>query len=91
MWIIWYIVFGALVGWIASIIMGRNAQQGAIGNIIVGILGAFIGSWIMQLFGSSGVSLANFSLRTFIVALLGAVVLLFLVNLFRRNRGHTTV
>lgn len=91
MGIILYIVFGALIGWIASIIMGRNAEQGAIGNIVVGILGAFIGSWIMELFGSNGVSLANFSLRSFLVALLGAVVLLFLVNMFRRSRHNTTV
>jgi uncharacterized membrane protein YeaQ/YmgE (transglycosylase-associated protein family) len=91
MGIILYIVFGALIGWIASMIMGRNAEQGALGNIIVGIIGAFIGSWIMGLFGSSGVSLANFSLRTFLVALLGAIVLLFIVNLFRRSRRGTTV
>lgn len=91
MGIIMYIVFGALIGWLASIIMGRNSEQGAIGNIVVGILGAFLGSWLMQLFGGNGVSLANFSLRSFLVALLGAIVLLFVVNLFRRSRQNTTV
>lgn len=85
--IILYIIFGALVGWIASIIMGRNAEQGAIGNIIVGILGAFLGGWIMQAIGSSGVS--GFNLRSFFVALMGAIVLLFLFNLFRRGSRHT--
>ncbi|MDB5181793.1 MAG: transglycosylase [Candidatus Saccharibacteria bacterium] len=84
--IILYIIFGALVGWIASIIMGRNAEQGAIGNIVVGIVGAFLGGWIMQAFGSSGVN--GFNLRSFLVALLGAVVLLFLFNLFRRSTRH---
>lgn len=89
--IILYIIFGALIGWIASMIMGRNAQQGAIGNIVVGIIGAFIGSLIMRAFGGSGVSLANWSWRTFLVSLLGAVVLLFIVNLFTRSRRGTTV
>lgn len=87
MGIILYIIFGALVGWIASIIMGRNAEQGALGNIIVGILGAIIGGWIMEAFGSSGVT--GFNVRSFFVALFGAVVLLFVFNLFTRRRHHT--
>jgi uncharacterized membrane protein YeaQ/YmgE (transglycosylase-associated protein family) len=87
MGIILYIIFGALVGWIASIIMGRNAEQGAIGNIVVGILGAFLGGWVMQAFGSSGVT--GFNLRSFLVALVGAVILLFVYNLFTRRRRHT--
>ena len=93
MGIILYIIFGALVGWVASIIMGRNAEQGALGNIVVGIIGAFLGSWIMQLFGGSGASLADFSIYNLLVALLGAVVLLFILNLFTRNSGsrHHTV
>lgn len=86
MGIILYIIFGALVGWIASIIMGRNAEQGAIGNIVVGIVGAFLGGLIMSAFGSSGVT--GFNLRSFFVALLGAVVLLFILNLFRRGRRN---
>jgi uncharacterized membrane protein YeaQ/YmgE (transglycosylase-associated protein family) len=88
MGIILYIIFGALVGWIASIIMGRNAEQGAIGNIVVGILGAFIGGWIMQAVGSTGVN--GFNLRSFLVALLGAVLLLFIFNMFRRGSRHHT-
>jgi uncharacterized membrane protein YeaQ/YmgE (transglycosylase-associated protein family) len=87
MGIILYIIFGALVGWIASIIMGRNAEQGAIGNIVVGILGAFLGGWIMSLFGSAGVN--GFNLRSFFVALLGAVILLFVFNMVTRRRHHT--
>ncbi len=87
--IILYIIFGALVGWIASIIMGRNAEQGAIGNIIVGILGAFIGGWIMQAIGTAGVT--GFNIRSFLVALMGAIVLLFIYNLFRRGTRRPTV
>lgn len=89
MGLIVYIIFGALVGWVASIIMGRNAEQGALGNIIVGILGAFIGNWIMQAFGDSGVT--GFNLSSFFVALLGAIILLFIFNLFRRGSRRTTV
>ena len=77
--IILWILFGALAGWIASMIMGTNAQQGAIGNIVVGILGAIIGGWIVGLFG--GV-ISGFNLASLLVAILGAVILLFIVRLF---------
>jgi uncharacterized membrane protein YeaQ/YmgE (transglycosylase-associated protein family) len=86
MGIIVYIIFGALVGWIASMIMGRNAEQGALGNIVVGILGAFLGGWIMNALGSSGVT--GFNIRSFLVALLGAVILLFVYNMVRRSTHH---
>lgn len=81
-----YIIFGALVGWIASIIMGRNAEQGAIGNIVVGILGAFLGGLIMRAIGTAGIT--GFNLRSFFVALMGAVLLLFLFNMFRRGTSN---
>lgn len=69
-----WIILGALAGWIASMIMRTDAEQGAIGNIIVGIVGAVIGGFLMQLFGASGVS--GFNLYSLIVAIGGAVVLL---------------
>jgi uncharacterized membrane protein YeaQ/YmgE (transglycosylase-associated protein family) len=81
-WILW-IIFGALAGWIASMIMGRNAQMGALANIIVGIIGAILGGWIMTAFGAQGVT--GFNLTSLIVAILGAIVLLFLVGLVRRS------
>lgn len=80
-WLVW-IIFGALAGWIASIIMGRNKQMGAIANIVVGIIGAFIGGWIMNFFGAQGVT--GFDFRSFLVAVFGAVVLLFVVGRLRR-------
>ncbi|HTL39204.1 MAG TPA: GlsB/YeaQ/YmgE family stress response membrane protein [Methylomirabilota bacterium] len=83
MGIILWIIFGALVGWIASMIMGTNAQMGALANIGVGILGALIGGFIMVFFGHSGVN--GFNLYSFLVALLGAVVLLWLVKMMRRT------
>jgi len=81
-WILW-IIFGAIAGWIASIIMGRNAQMGALANIVVGVVGALIGGFIMNAFGAQGVT--GFNLTSLIVAILGAVVLLFLVGLVRRT------
>lgn len=80
--ILW-IIFGALAGWIASIIMGKNKQMGAIANIVVGIIGAFIGGWIMQYFGAQGVT--GFNLPSLLVAIVGAVVLLFVVGLVMRR------
>jgi uncharacterized membrane protein YeaQ/YmgE (transglycosylase-associated protein family) len=81
MGIILWVVFGALVGWVASMIMGTNAQQGALLNIAVGIIGALIGGFIMNFFGHSGVD--GFNLYSAIVALLGAMVLIWLVKLVR--------
>ncbi|HYE60275.1 MAG TPA: GlsB/YeaQ/YmgE family stress response membrane protein [Candidatus Kapabacteria bacterium] len=77
-----WIVFGALVGWIASKIMNTDAEQGAFMNIIVGIIGAVLGGWIMSFFGQSGVS--GFNIYSFLVALLGAIVLIALVRAVRR-------
>jgi uncharacterized membrane protein YeaQ/YmgE (transglycosylase-associated protein family) len=81
--IILWIVFGALAGWIASMVMGTNAQMGALANIIVGIVGAIIGGLIMNAFGAQGVT--GFNLPSLLVAIVGAVVLLFLVGLVRRT------
>ena len=78
-----WIIFGALAGWIASIIMGRNRQMGALANIIVGIIGAFLGGWIMtNFFGAQGIT--GFNFPSMLVAILGAAVLLLIVGLFRR-------
>lgn len=82
MGIILWIVFGAIVGWIASMFMKTNEAQGPLLNVIVGMVGAFLGGWIMSLIGKSGVT--GFNLYSFIVALLGAVVLIGLVKLLRR-------
>lgn len=78
-----WIVFGGLAGWIASIVMRTNAEQGAAGNVIVGIVGAVVGGWLMQAFGGSGVT--GFNFYSLLVAIIGAVVLLAIVNLFRRG------
>lgn len=80
--ILW-IVFGALAGWIASLIMGADEQMGALANIIVGILGAFLGGFLANLFGLGGVS--GFNVWSLVVAILGSIVLIWIVRMFRRT------
>lgn len=81
--IIAWVIFGALAGWIASIIMSTNAEMGATMNIVVGILGAFIGGFIMRVLGGPDVS--GFSMASLIVAILGAVLLLFFASYVHAN------
>ena len=81
--IIVWIVFGALAGWIASIIMKRDAQMGAAANIVVGIIGAFIGGFLMNTLGAAGVT--GFNIYSLLVAILGAVVLLFVAGVVQRT------
>lgn len=80
--IILWIVLGGIAGWIASLIMGKDNQMGTVANIIVGIVGALIGGFLMNVFGAAGVTGVN--LYSFLVAVLGAVVLLFLIGVLRR-------
>ena len=80
--IILWIVFGALVGWVASLIMKTDAQQGALLNIVVGIVGAVIGGWIMNSLGHTGTT--GFNIYSFVVALVGAIVLIAIVKAVRR-------
>jgi uncharacterized membrane protein YeaQ/YmgE (transglycosylase-associated protein family) len=84
--ILW-LVFGALVGWLASIVMRTDAQQGALLNIIVGIVGAFIGGFVASALGFAGANIndGTFSLTALIVSFVGAVILLGIVNLVRRG------
>ena len=84
--IIWLVV-GGLLGWIASKIMRTDAQQGMLLNIVVGIVGAFLGGFLLApLFGTGTINQNDFSLSSLLVSLLGAVILLAIVNLFRRRR-----
>ncbi len=75
-----WIVLGALAGWVASIVMGTDAQQGALMNIVLGILGAAVGGFLMSLFGAPGVQ--GFDLYSLIVAIVGAVSLIWLGKVF---------
>lgn len=82
MGIIAWIIFGALAGWIASLIMKTDEEQGAVLNIVVGIVGAIIGGWLMSIFNQSAVT--GFNLYSLLVAVIGACVLLFVVRLLFR-------
>jgi uncharacterized membrane protein YeaQ/YmgE (transglycosylase-associated protein family) len=84
--IIWLIA-GAVIGWLASKIMGTNSQQGLLLDIVVGVVGAFLAGWFLSpLFGIGTINQNDFSLPALLVSLLGAVILLAIVRLFRRGR-----
>ena len=83
--IIWLIV-GGLIGWIASMIMKTDAQQGVILNVVVGIVGALLGGWFLApMFGTGTINQNDFSIAGLGVSLLGAIILLAIVNLVRRG------
>ncbi len=86
--IIW-LVIGGIVGWLASIIMKRDGQQGILLNIIVGIVGALLAGWLISPLVGVGTINSGLSIGAFLVSLLGAVVLLAIVNLFTRGRART--
>jgi len=85
--ILW-LLFGALVGWLASMVMRTDAQQGALMNIIVGIVGAFLGGLLFSFLpgSTSNINNSDFSLGGLLVSFVGAVVLLAIVNLATRGR-----
>jgi uncharacterized membrane protein YeaQ/YmgE (transglycosylase-associated protein family) len=86
--IIW-IVVGGLIGWVASLVMKTDANQGLFLNVIVGIVGALLGGWFLSpILGTSTINQNDFSLPSLGVSLLGAIILLLVVNLI--GRGSTT-
>jgi uncharacterized membrane protein YeaQ/YmgE (transglycosylase-associated protein family) len=84
MGIISWIVLGGIAGWLASIVMKRNDRMGCITNIIAGIVGAAVGGWVFSLFGKTGVT--GFNLSSLLVAFVGAVIVLAIVNLITRKK-----
>lgn len=82
MGIITWIIFGALAGWVASLIMKTDESMGAIANIVVGIIGANLGGFIMSFINKSGVT--GFNLYSFFVAVLGSVALLAIVKAIKK-------
>ena len=81
--ILLWIVLGGVAGWIASIIMKRNAQMGTVANIVVGIVGALIGGVLVDLLGFAPAT--GFNFYSLIVAVLGAVILLAFIGMVRRT------
>ena len=84
MGIVSWIIFGALAGWVASLIAGTNRRQGCLGNILVGILGAMLGGLLLSLLAGQRVDF-GWNLRSFAVAVLGAVLLLAVTGWYRRR------
>jgi uncharacterized membrane protein YeaQ/YmgE (transglycosylase-associated protein family) len=83
--IIWLVV-GGVIGWVASLIMKTDAQQGLFLNVVVGIVGALLGGWLISpLVGAGTLNQGDFSLAGLFVSLVGAIILLFIVNLIRRR------
>jgi uncharacterized membrane protein YeaQ/YmgE (transglycosylase-associated protein family) len=80
-WISW-IIFGALAGWVASMIAGKNEAQGWLGNIIVGIVGAFIGGLIFSWLSGQSFTV-GWNLWSFIAAVIGSIILLWIVSFFQ--------
>lgn len=83
--ILWLIV-GGIVGWLASLVMRTDGQQGIILNIVVGIIGALLGGWLISPLVGVGTINQGISIGSIIVSLVGAIILLAIVNLFRRGR-----
>ncbi|MFN8015406.1 MAG: GlsB/YeaQ/YmgE family stress response membrane protein [Acidimicrobiia bacterium] len=84
MGIIAWIIFGGLAGWVASLIMKTDGEQGLVANVIVGIIGAFIGGFLMHVIGNE--TSFGFNLGSFLVAVLGAVILLFVYKALTGRR-----
>lgn len=82
MGIILWVIFGAIAGWIASMFMGTDGNQGTLTDIIMGIIGAIVGGFIMNLLGQSGVT--GFNLYSMLVAVIGAVVVIYIARRIRR-------
>jgi uncharacterized membrane protein YeaQ/YmgE (transglycosylase-associated protein family) len=87
MGLILIIVVGGIIGWLASIVMRTDAQQGLLLNIVVGIVGALLGGFLLSgLIGGAPITSGTFDVRSLLVSFLGAVILLAIINLFRRGR-----
>jgi uncharacterized membrane protein YeaQ/YmgE (transglycosylase-associated protein family) len=83
--LIWLIV-GGICGWLASLVMKTDANQGILLNIVVGIVGAFIGGLVISPLVGVGTINEGITISSFLVSLVGAIILLAIVNLFRRGR-----
>ena len=83
MYILLWLVFGAFVGWVASILMGKNAKMGLVANIIVGLIGSAIGMFLLDLFTSIVVD--SFTFQGFAVAVGGAMILIAIITAIQRR------
>jgi len=84
MYILLWLLFGAIVGWVASILMKQNHRMGLIANIVVGLIGSALGMWLMQVFGFGRYD--AFTIEGMLVSVGGAVILIALFNMINKNR-----
>ena len=84
-WIV-AIIVGGIAGWLASMVMARDASMGILMNIVVGIIGAILGNFLANILFDTGSTIQTFNLQGFIIAVVGAIVLLGIVNLVQRGR-----
>jgi uncharacterized membrane protein YeaQ/YmgE (transglycosylase-associated protein family) len=82
-----WIILGGIAGWLASLIMNTDAEQGLVANIVVGIIGAFIGGFVVQWL--TGTAVGGFNLMTLLTAVLGAVILLAILKAFHHGASST--
>lgn len=87
MGILTWIIFGAIAGWIASMITGNNGRQGWLGNIIVGIVGASVGGWVVSLLLPGEYGVSEFSINGLAIATVGAIVVLIIYNLLTKPKA----
>lgn len=83
-WLSW-ILFGALAGWAASVVTGRNSRMGCLANVIIGVLGVFIGGFLYSLLTGKGITI-GFNWLSFLVAVIGATALLMVTGWYGRRR-----
>lgn len=86
MGIIIAIIVGGVAGWLASIVMKRDGSMGILLNVVVGVIGALLGNWLLAPLLGFGGSIQEFDLGSFVIAILGAIILLAIINLFQRGR-----
>ena len=82
MGLVTWILFGALIGWVASLIMGKSSEMGAVANIIIGAIGAALGGWVASLFGLGTVT--GFNIYSVLIAVAGACLLLWIIGMYQR-------
>lgn len=80
-----YIAFGAIAGWLASLVMKNNASQGLLMDIVMGIVGAVVGGWVFNAFGQPGVT--GFNVYSFVVAVIGACVVIWIGRMLMRKKA----
>jgi uncharacterized membrane protein YeaQ/YmgE (transglycosylase-associated protein family) len=85
-WIL-IIIVGGILGWLASIVMRTDAQQGLLLNIVVGIVGAILGGLLLApMIGGASITSGSYDIKSLLVSFLGAIILLAIINMFRRGR-----